>query len=184
MKTPKKIIGNRVDLLPAGAEHAEFLLQLRNTPHKSQFLHQGATTLEQQQAWMRAQDLAQNQIYFICADKATQLPIGSIRLYDEKPELNSVSIGSWIMLDRTPPKMGLECMALAVQYMDYLGFANGHFDIHRDNASVIKFHSNVGSTVFKTNAEGLVLHNTPKNFLHYLSTRYKLAFNPTLCVIE
>lgn len=184
MKIPAKITGNGVELLPARAEHAEFLLEIRNAPHKSQFLHRGAITLAQQIAWMQAQDVAQNHIYFISHDKATRLPIGTIRIYDEKLELNSVSIGSWVMLDRTPAKLGLETLALAVQYIDYLGFTHCHFGIHRDNTSVIKFHRNLGACISEETSDGLVLHNSPKNFLHHLTNRYKVALNHPLCVFE
>ena len=178
MKAPKKITGNRVELLPAQAEHAEFLLRLRNAPHKSQFLQQGASTLEQQKAWMREQDALGKHIYFVAYDKATQLPIGSVRIYDEQADCSSISIGSWVILDDTPARLSLEVLALAVQYVGFLGFENIHFGVHRNNTSSIKFHSQLGVQNSGANAHEIIFRTTPENFLQGLLTRYRLQLPP------
>lgn len=184
MKAPRKITGNQVELRLAQTDHAEFLLNLRNAPHKSRFLQQGARTLEQQKAWMEAQDAESKHMYFVAYDKNTGFPIGSVRIYDEQTESGSVSVGSWVMLDNTPVKLSLETLALAVQYVDFLGFQNINFGVHKDNVSSIKFHSKLGVQKNGSGAHEFIFSTSPKNFLEHLLARYQLTLHPHSCISE
>jgi RimJ/RimL family protein N-acetyltransferase len=132
---------------------------------------------------MEQQDNAGTHIYFIAYDKASGHPIGAVRIYDQQSEHNSVSIGSWVMLDHTPSTLSLETLALAVYYIDFLGFPLCHFAVHPGNRSVLRFHQKLGASIQDAQADSIALINDPKVFLQRLGAHYKLALSsPSILV--
>lgn len=170
-----RILGHLVDLTPAQVEHAQWILDLRQAAHKSPYLSPSVTSAAEQMQWMQEQNTLGAHLYFIAQDKETGRAIGTVRIYDETHNPRSVSIGSWVMADGTPAKKSLETLALAVQYIDRLGFKHCHFGIHADNQSVLQFHRKMGANISGQNTSGWVLSNTPSFFLQQLCQRYRIA---------
>lgn len=169
------ILGHLVNLVPAQPEHAQWILTLRKAAHKSPYLSPSVTTAVQQVQWMQEQNALGAHLYFIAQDKETGQAIGTVRIYDETQHPHSVSIGSWVMSDDTPTKKSLEALALAVQYIDYLGFNHCHFGVHTDNQSVLQFHRKMGATASSQKATGWILSNAPTVFLQRLCLRYQIT---------
>jgi RimJ/RimL family protein N-acetyltransferase len=175
MRKPRYLIGQRVRLRLAQASDAAFIWQLRHIGHKAAFLNTSTDTIAAQADWLEKCQTDANQIYFIVEDLNTDEALGTIRIYDAiaipKP---SISIGSWVMQDGTPPKSSLESLNLVVQYILHLGFEHCHFGVQADNYSVLNFHRKLGAQCATAQGAGLVLHNQPRLFLSKMQPRYGL----------
>lgn len=178
MDKPQYLIGQRVRLRLAQTSDAAFIWQLRQTSHKAAFLHAGSATIAAQAEWITQSQADAEQIYFIVEDIKSYKPLGTIRIYDAvstpKP---SISIGSWVMQDGTPPKSSLEALNLVVQYILYLGFEDCHFGVQADNHSVLNFHRKLGAQQAHLEGSGLLLQNQPRLFLNKMQNRYGLPSN-------
>ena len=178
MDKPQYLIGQRVRLRLAQTSDAAFIWQLRHIAHKATFLNTSTDTIAAQADWLEKSQADTNQIYFIIEDLKTPKPQGTIRIYDAistpKP---SISIGSWVMQDGTPPKSSLEALNLVVQYILYLGFEDCHFGVQADNHSVLNFHRKLGAQQAHLEGSGLLLQNQPRLFLNKMQNRYGLPSN-------
>ena len=178
MDKPQYLIGQRVRLRLAQASDAAFIWQLRHIGHKAAFLNTSTDTISAQAEWLTQCQADADQIYFIVEDLKTYETLGTIRIYGAvstpKP---SISIGSWVMQDGTPPKASLESLNLVLQYILEIGFEHIHFGVQTDNYSVLNFHRKLGAQVIAQQGSGLLLHTLSRHFLNNMHQRYGLPID-------
>jgi len=87
-----------------------------------------------------------NEYYFII-ERTDSTPIGTVRLYDFRPDIHSFCWGSWILNENKTATAAIES-ALLVYHVafDLLAFTQSHFDVRLENQGVIKFHLKTGAT--------------------------------------
>lgn len=141
------IEGKRINLRLVEIGDADFLLSLRLDPNKSRHLSKVDGDLEKQVQWLKdykvREDLKQ-EYYFIVEDK-NKNPFGCVRLYDFKED--SFCWGSWILKSDCPSFMAIESALQVYEFAFYvLKFNNCHFDVRKENASVVAFHERFGAS--------------------------------------
>lgn len=136
---------------------ATLIYQLRSDHRLSRFLNASTTTIVEQATWLeryKKDEAADKQYYFIIvSDKQDR---GTVRMYDFRVinRLRSFCWGSWIIAP--PPVVGLASYsALAVYELgfEHLGFEHAHFDVRRENESVINFHLRSGASIVDENEQ-------------------------------
>lgn len=140
------IEGRRINLRLVEIEDANFLLSLRLDPNKSRHISQVDGDLEKQVKWLtgyKRREGLNREYYFIIEDK-NKNQFGCVRLYDFIED--SFCWGSWILKDGSPSHMAVES-ALQVYEFAFcnLKFNKSHFDVRKENASVVAFHERFGA---------------------------------------
>lgn len=86
------------------------------------------------------------QYYFIIEDLVSAQRYGCVRIYDLRPD--SFCWGSWIILPEAPRYAAIQTAQLIYKFGFYrLGFSGSHFDVRKNNRSVVKFHTRFGARI-------------------------------------
>lgn len=140
------ITGKRINLRIVQIEDAEFLLSLRVDPNKNCYISTVDNNLKKQQQWLQNyKEREQNKLeyYFVIEDKNGE-PFGCVRLYDFIGD--SFCWGSWILKGGCPSYMAVESALQVYEFAFYLlNFKNCHFDVRKENTSVVTFHERLGA---------------------------------------
>ena len=132
---------------PVTVEDAAFILKLRSDPGLNRHLTAVSHDLAAQQLWivgsMQRSRLGE-EFYFIILHLGQ--PVGTVRLYDFQED--SFCWGSWIIIPGTAPRVALQSAACVYDVGHrVLGFAQAHFEVRKDNASVNRFHRRMGAVL-------------------------------------
>ncbi|MBY0525320.1 MAG: GNAT family N-acetyltransferase [Gemmataceae bacterium] len=140
------IKGKNIKFRLAEASDAEFILSLRLDEQLNRHISKVSNDLQHQIEWLASYKERERQLseyYFIIENNAGQA-IGTVRLYDFQGD--SFSWGSWIMKQGLPPHFAIESAMLVYEFaFGKLGFVRSHFDVRRENLSVIRFHKRFGA---------------------------------------
>ena len=138
----------------AKLDDADFILSLRLNPARSAHISATSASLQEQRAWMQSYESrfeAGREAYFIIQQEGKD--VGTVRLYDYRPTLDSFCWGSWVI------KPGVaESAAFATPLIIYdlgfncLDFSSAHFDIRNANTSVWKFEEMLGAELIGEDA--------------------------------
>lgn len=143
-----KLESKTIFLRFAEPSDAQFILQLRTDSTYNQYLSDVKDDLNAQIDWLIKYKKRENEgveYYFIICLKETQLPIGTVRIYDFKVRPDSFCWGSWILNDNKTRYAALESALLIYDFaFDELGFDQCHMDIRKNNQKVIDFHKRFG----------------------------------------
>lgn len=135
-------MGKTLTFRDANVADAAFILSLRTDENKSRYLSAVSADLNAQQTWLKGYEDSQDQAYFII--EYENEPIGTVRLYDAQRD--SFCWGSWILKDGRPSQAAMESALMVYSYaVDYLGFKNSHFTVHKANQRVCEFHERFGA---------------------------------------
>jgi hypothetical protein len=150
------VYGKSIVLRNVQVEDAEFILSLRLDPQKGGYLSPVEADVEKQREWIRTYLRSQGQAYFLICDRAMR-PLGTVRLYDAIGD--SFSWGSWILKKGAPPAAAIES-ALLVYWLatKYWHFRASHFQVRRDNTSVLAFHEKFGAERVTQTTEEAEIH--------------------------
>lgn len=133
----------------AEVSDAEFILGLRLNNGLNRYLSNTDASLESQRNWLmeyKSREKSGNEYYFVIVRKDTNIPIGVVRLYDFIIERNSFCWGSWILNSDKTRTAAIESALLVYEYaFRTLNFSRAHFDVRKDNISVVKFHKKLGA---------------------------------------
>lgn len=133
---------------------ARFILSLRADPAKNKYISATSENLEKQISWInnyQKREIENQEFYYIIQDNS-KVPIGTVRLYDFKE--NSFCWGSWMIIDESPIFSAIESALLVYEIGFYkLNFEQSHFDVRKDNISVLNFHIKFGAE--KTSSDEL-----------------------------
>lgn len=144
-----KIKGKDIYLRYVEIEDAQFLYSLRTDPVLSKYLNAVDLELVNQIEWIKKykeREKSKQEYYFIIQLKTGE-KMGAVRMYDFRG--NSFSWGSWIIKSDSPIYTAIESSLAIYEYgFDYLGFAQSHFEVMKDNARVVAFHKNFGAKLF------------------------------------
>jgi len=145
-----RLVGKNVNLRLVEIDDAQFILDLRL--EKGEFLSGINPNVDQQRDWIEAYKKRENdkvEYYFVIED-SNGLELGVVRAYDFVG--NSFCWGSWIIKDGSPYYVAIESALLIYEFAFYvLGFKNCHFDVRRENESVLNFHKRFGAKIIKEN---------------------------------
>jgi len=135
--------GQTLNLRNALVHDAEFILSLRSNEKKSKYLSKIANELSQQVSWLKRYETLTDQAYFIIEDKYG-CSLGTVRIYDQVGD--SFCWGSWIVKEGVATGVAIESALVVYSYaLNHLGFKAAHFDVHKGNESVWRFHENFGA---------------------------------------
>ncbi|MEX9369463.1 GNAT family N-acetyltransferase [Providencia vermicola] len=122
-------------------DDAEYVLSLRKNEQYNKHLSPVNTGVTEQVEWIkeykkREQDL--KEFYFII-QRNDGVKCGTIRIYDIQN--NSFCWGSWILDENKTKTAAIESALLIYKFgFDVMHFSRSHFDVRKDNTSVISFH--------------------------------------------
>lgn len=123
----------------------EFILSLRTDPGKNRYLSPTTSDVSQQRAFIERYQQSLTDYYFIICDwKARSL--GTVRIYDIQGD--SFCWGSWILSADAPTSSAIESALLLYDFAFYsLHYKSSHFDVRKDNLSVVDFHKRFGAFI-------------------------------------
>ncbi len=126
---------------------AEFILSLRLNEKYNNFISKVNDDIEGQKKWIESykkNESKQKEFYFII-ERIDGLECGTVRIYDLQPD--SFSWGSWILNEDKTRFSAIESAFLVYQFgFDFLNFNQSHFEVMKENKSVISFHEKMGAT--------------------------------------
>jgi hypothetical protein len=145
---PKPFItGKNIDLRPIELKDSSFTLGLRLNPTMNRHLCPVSQDLKQQEIFIENSIASEEECYFIIQNKQAN-PIGTIRLYNRTG--HSFSWGSWIIEKKARPYATLESAVLLYDYTFIdLKFPQAHFDVRKENLTVIGLHQNFGAEIIR-----------------------------------
>ena len=142
------IEGKNINLRLVEIDDADFILSLRL--EKGKFLSNTNPSFEEQKKWIKLykeRESLKQEYYFIIENKDS-LPIGTVRIYDFK--FDSFCWGSWVIKNNSPYYFSIESVMLVYEFaFQFLNFKNSHFDVRKDNDSVVSFHKRFGAKIIK-----------------------------------
>lgn len=171
-----KLVANSVYLRLVSTDDAEFICQLRNNQQLNTYISQSTNEVNAQRVWLEKYKTRENcgeEYYFLICRNDNDLPIGTVRLYDFKPNRESFCWGSWILNDNKTQSSALESALLVYQFgFDVLGFKQSHYDVRKGNDKVHSFHLKMGA--IKVFEDELDVHYILKKEQHEINqTRYR-----------
>jgi RimJ/RimL family protein N-acetyltransferase len=151
-----RVLGKNIVLRNVQVEDADFILSLRLDPQKGGYLSPVEADVEKQRQWIRRYLASEGQAYFLICDPAMQ-PLGTVRIYDAIGD--SFSWGSWILKKGAPAGAAVESAVLVYWLATHRwGFRAAHFQVRRDNTSVLAFHEKFGAERVTQTSEEMEIH--------------------------
>jgi hypothetical protein len=151
-----RVHGKTIVLRNVQVEDAEFILSLRLDPQKGSYLSPVEADVEKQREWIRNYLRSKGQAYFLICDTAMR-PLGTVRIYDAIGD--SFSWGSWILKQGAPQAAAIESAVLVYWLATkHWEFRASHFQVRRDNTSVLAFHEKFGAERVIQTAEEAEIH--------------------------
>ncbi len=147
VKPVKFIKGKSILLRDVEKSDAEFILNLRLDNTLNKYISKVENSLEKQISYLEQYKVKDNEWYFIIQSKNGE-HYGTVRIYDIIDK--SFSWGSWILKKDTPINVSIESALLIYEYgFNILGFEKSHFQVFKENKSVVRFHKNFGAVITK-----------------------------------
>lgn len=145
---------------------AEFICSLRNDGKLNTYISKSTADVNAQKEWIRNyknKELNNEEYYFIICRLDSQLPIGTVRLYDFKNNPKSFCWGSWILNENKTKYAAVESALLVYEAgFAFLGFDQSHFEVMKGNDKVHSFHLKMGAQKVSED-ETNVYYIFPKN---------------------
>ncbi|GAA4012801.1 hypothetical protein GCM10022212_03280 [Actimicrobium antarcticum] len=175
-----RIHGRSLILRNACVTDAKFILKLRMDENKSRHISKISGELISQQNWLEEYEKSNSEAYFII-ENLYGIPLGTVRLYDARGD--SFCWGSWILKDGVPVNAAIESALMVYSYaLHSLGFVNAHFQVHKSNAHVCRFHERFGA--IRVSEDKIQYEYTISNLAINLSMEKYLRYLPNGIVIE
>ena len=155
--------GFSVNLRDVEISDAEFILSLRMNPKKNRFLNVTAPDLEKQKEYLKRYKEKVDEYYWVIEGK-NGVPYGVVRIYDFQQK--SFCPGSWLTVPGAPITAGIEGLFHAFKFgFQDLGFRSAHFDVRKENRSVIRFDQKIGAIIIKEDALNYYFTLSSETFL-------------------
>ncbi|MCX7946506.1 MAG: GNAT family N-acetyltransferase [Hydrogenophilus sp.] len=130
-------------LRPVEDADAALILQLRNDPERGRYLHRGASTLEEQLAWLAAYYNRPGDYCFAIDRRRTGETEGFISLYGIDEDRNSAEWGRWIL--KPTSLAAVESVYLMFSFaFDCLALSFVYSRTVAENRQVVAFHDALG----------------------------------------
>ena len=135
------IAGHAFRLRPVAASDASYLLELRTAG--GQFLNRGASTLDEQRAWLDRYFAREDDYCFIVESASGQRREGLVGLYDIDRDARTAEWGRWVLAPRS--NAAVESALLVYRFaFDVLSLASVRCRTLAGNAKVVAFHDSCG----------------------------------------
>ncbi|WP_455425042.1 GNAT family N-acetyltransferase [Dryocola sp. LX212] len=136
-------------------DDAEFIYELRVNKDYNKHLSKTEGGVSTQKKWIKQykeKESEGGEYYFIIQRADNKKRIGTVRLYDFIIEKKSFCWGSWILNNDKTPSSAIESALLVynIAFND-LNFERSHFDVRKDNAKVVRFHTKLGAKIISEN---------------------------------
>jgi RimJ/RimL family protein N-acetyltransferase len=132
-------------LRPVTDRDAGFVVELRNTPGLNQYLHAGATGVQEQLAWQARYYDRTDSYYFIVERLTSGSAEGVLGLYDVDRNTATGEWGSWIL--RPDSLAAVESVYLLYRIaFEQLGLQSLYCRTVAENRKVVSFHDSCGIT--------------------------------------
>ncbi len=139
--------GKTIFLREVTMDDADFILSLRTDPEKNKHISRTKNSIKQQQSFIVEYQKSMTDYYFIICDWH-QNPLGTVRIYDIQN--NDFCWGSWILSRKAPVNAAIESALLIYDFAFFsLHYLKSHFDVRKDNHSVINFHRRFGASLVR-----------------------------------
>ncbi len=138
--------GKNINLRLVEITDASFIATLRNK--KGHHLSKNDYSIKNQEEWIKNYKIreANGLEYYFVIESNSREDLGVVRMYDLTA--GSFSWGSWIIKDSAPFATSIESAFLVYDYGFFkLGFKQSHFDVRKENKSVVKFHLSCGARI-------------------------------------
>ena len=151
----------------------DFILQLRTDVKLSRYLHQVNSSAEEQFEWIKKykeREKEGSDYYFIYFDE--DKPIGVNRIYN----INATwaTSGSWICKPDVDFEKKIYTLIIVREILfDYLGKQEDHFDVRKNNNTVIGIQKKLGSKIVSENEIDYFFNLKKEDF--YLNKKKILA---------
>jgi Acetyltransferase (GNAT) domain len=137
-----------IKLRLVSTDDAYFILQLRLNEKLKQYISHVNNDIEEQIQWIvnyKKRESRNSEFYFLITSYDDEA-FGTVRLYDFIGD--SFCWGSWVIGRNAPISAGIESALSIYEIAFYtLGFKQSHFNVRKDNTSVVKFHRNFGAEI-------------------------------------
>ncbi len=141
--------GRTIKLRLIEPNDAAFVFGLRTDPRYNTHLSKVAGTAGDQRVWIeqyKQREAAGGEYYYIILSIGSDVPIGTVRLYDFHDDRASFSWGSWILNENKTRYAAIESAMLVYEIgFETLGFKSCHFEVRKENERVISFHEKFGA---------------------------------------
>lgn len=139
--------GKKLYLREVVLDDAEFILSLRTDPGKNRYLSLTTSDVSQQRAFIERYQQSLTDYYFIICDWQAKC-LGTVRIYDIQGD--SFCWGSWILSADAPTSAAVESALLLYDFAFYsLHYKFSHFDVRKENLSVVDFHKRFGALIIQ-----------------------------------
>lgn len=157
------VIGKSSYLREVELDDAEFIYSLRTDINKSKHLSITSGGVDDQLAYIERYKKSTTDYYFIICQSDSRR-IGTVRIYD----VQGISFcwGSWILSDVAPKLAAIESALMLYDFAFYsLHFKKSHFDVRKENLSVIGFHKRFGAKVMREDELNLYFEYDIESYL-------------------
>lgn len=130
-------------LRPVRLEDAGFIVELRTMAGHTRFLHPVSQDVEQQRVWLETYFRRPNDYYFVVEERVTQVPVGTVGIYDLDANRETAEWGRWIL---KPGSLAATEVALLVYRtaFEVLELRSVYCRTIAQNAQVVSFHDSCG----------------------------------------
>ncbi len=168
----KDLEAHTIRLRLAEVEDAEFIYGLRADPRYNSYLSPTSGGVQDQKHWLlryKEREARQEEYYFIIVNKATNLRAGTVRLYDFRPSKESFCWGSWILNQNKTRYAAVESAMLVYELaFRIMHFHVCHFDVRKENDSVVKFHLRFGAKIIGEDEANYYFNIYPSDYDKFL----------------
>ncbi|WP_257285960.1 GNAT family N-acetyltransferase [Endozoicomonas sp. SESOKO1] len=149
-------------------DDAEFILGLRLDIRYNQYLSTTINDVNAQRNWIKeykSREREGKEYYFIIERKIDEIPIGTVRLYDFIEQANSFCWGSWILNEDKTRFAAIESAMLVYRFaFEEVQFSRSHFDVRKENKSVLSFHRKMGAKEMGEDELNVYFHYFPESY--------------------
>ncbi len=148
------IEAKNINLRTVNIQDAAFIYNIRQDTLKSKYLSKINGTVNDQIKWIekyKIKEQNEEEFYFIIESKSFE-PLGLVRVYDFKKDINSFCWGSWLIKENAPLSTAIESALQIYEFaFNSLHFTQSHFEVIKENKKVVAFHQRFGAKIIDEN---------------------------------
>ncbi|MBN3136685.1 GNAT family N-acetyltransferase [Pectobacterium punjabense] len=158
---------------------SDFIFSLRVNEKLNRYISTFSGSVEDQYRWLedyKKREHDEREFYYVIRRNDTDLPIGTVRLYDFIEDSNSFCWGSWIINENKTSSSAIESALLVYKIgFEHLNFSGSHFFVDKKNKLVIDFHKKSGAIFLGEDDTNIFFNYTPELY-STLKDKFKKFF--------
>jgi RimJ/RimL family protein N-acetyltransferase len=157
-----------VSLRPVRLADAEFIVNLRNSPHALGNVGDSATDTVSQEAWLQTYFHREDDYYFIAERCRDARPVGTVGVYDICGDTGEW--GRWIVLPGIPAGAAIAWLAFHACF-DLLRLQTVLGNVVESNKPVLAFHKKIGNPCVATSCATRSIGDKTVRMVAFRATR-------------